>query len=75
MSEKLKAVLKEHGLKTDGKVVLTQYHPKRAPRWMRINEVRALGSVRRSSPSLCWQASAESGRLIISMSNDRCFSA
>ena len=40
MTEKLQAVLVEHGLETDGKVVLTQYHPKRAPRWMRINEVR-----------------------------------
>jgi len=39
ITEKLKALLVEHGLQTDGEVVLTQYHPKRAPRWMRINEV------------------------------------
>ena len=42
MTQRLKALLVEHGLETDGKVVLTQYHPKRAPRWMRINEVRAV---------------------------------
>ncbi len=40
MTEKLKALLVQHGLDTEGRVVLTQYHPKRAPRWMRINEVR-----------------------------------
>ena len=44
MADKLKALLVEHGLETDGKVVLTQYHPKRAPRWMRINEARAFVS-------------------------------
>ena len=38
-AEKLQALLGEHGLQTDGRVVLTQYHPKRAPRWMRVNEV------------------------------------
>ena len=47
MTEKLKALLVEHGLETNGKVVLTQYHPKRAPRWMRVNEVRAMFLTRR----------------------------
>ncbi len=38
-ADKLRTLLVEHGLQTDGRVVLTQYHPKRAPRWMRVNEV------------------------------------